>query len=255
MNRVDEAAAWVLHVRPWRDTSLLCELFTASHGRLGAIVKGARGRRGTRRALLQPFRPLLVGWRGRGELATLTRVEPAGETPRLAGDAIHAGFYVNELLYRLLPRNQPQPPALFVLYQETLAILAAGEMETALRRFEKRLLELLGYGYRFDRLVGSGRPLHEARQYRFEPGLGVTDCGEDEAGIPGAHFLALAREDWRPEALSSHRRILQAALAPLLGDRPLHSRLVYRAMRRLVVEGDRETGDRREAVQLVESPE
>ena len=254
MMRVDEAAAWVLHVRPWRDTSLLCELFTAGHGRLGTIVKGARGRRGSRRALLQPFRPLLVGWQGRGELATLTRVESAGEAPRLEGDAVHAGFYLNELLVRLLPRNQPQPPEMFVLYQESLSLLAAGEMEIALRRFEKRLLELLGYGHRFDRLADSGQPVHEARLYRFQPGVGVTACGEEEGGIPGAHFLALAREDWRPEALASHRRILQAALAPLLGDRPLHSRTVYRAMRRLV-EAHREVRDRTPAVHATESPE
>ena len=225
-------ACWILHARPWRDTSLLCELLTAGQGRIGAVARGVRGGRGERRALLQPFRPLLAAWRGRGELLTLTDVEPAGRPLVLRGEALHAGFYLNELLCRLLPRQQPQPPALFRSYQEGLLLLRSGEVSMALRRFEKHLLEFLGYAYRFDRVADSGQAVQPERRYRFQPGIGVLACPDGEAGLRGACFLALAREDWREEFLGEQRRILQEALSPLLGERPLRSQAVYREMRR-----------------------
>ncbi|RMG27497.1 MAG: DNA repair protein RecO [Gammaproteobacteria bacterium] len=240
MNAVDGEPAWVLHARPWRDTSLLCELFSHGHGRVGVLARGVRGGRGGRRALLQPFRPLLVGWRGRGELPTLGAVEPAGAPLALAGEALYAGFYLNELLCRLLPRQMPQPPSLFLAYRESLGRLARGTVEPALRGFEKHLLEQLGYAYRFDRTADDDAPVRPGGRYRLEAGVGVLPCLPGEPGCSGEVFLALAREEWRPEWQGEHRRILQAALEPLLGGRPLRSRAVYGALRRLA--GDRRRG-------------
>ena len=136
--------AFVLHRRDYSDTSLLVELFATGLGRFPAIAKGARRRRNPASAWLQPFQPLWIGVVGRGEVRTLTRVEPAGRPLPLAGRGLPCGIYLNELLTRLLCRHDPQDP-LFAFYHAALDGLSRGDLESSLRQFELRLLEELGY--------------------------------------------------------------------------------------------------------------
>lgn len=223
--------AYLLHRRPYRESSQLLELLTADLGRVGAVARGLRrrSRGGSAGAILQPFAPLLISLGGRGELRTLTAVEPGGGVPLLRGDALLSGFYLNELLVRLLHRDDPQG-GIFRAYALALAELAAGEpIEPALRRFECLLLEELGYAFAFDRDAGSGEAVRADRGYAFEPGLGLRLPRRDEGGavFPGEALLRVARGDFDGSAGPVAKRLLRRALAELLGEHPLRSRQLF----------------------------
>lgn len=182
---------FVLHRRDYRNTSLLLELFTAEEGRLACVAKGAKSAPRGRSALaaqLQPFQPLWLGWVGRGEVKTLTRAEAAGPSIALSAERLYCGFYLNELLLRLVDREDPHE-ALFVFYQQALADLALEPLDAVLRRFELRLLEELGYALdlRFDR---QGRPVELARCYRYLPGEGLDPVTGTSASRPQAAAIA-----------------------------------------------------------------
>jgi len=226
--RVELTPAFVLHRRPYRDTSLLLELITPEHGRVGAVVRGARGGKSRLRGLLQPFLPLTCSWRGRGELATLTHAEGGGPPLLMAPPATLMGLYVNELLVRLWPRRDPCP-ALFHRYAHTLAALAGPEPEAALRLFERDLLAALGYALLLDR-DETGAPVTPERTYHCRPRHPPALAGPG-LPVPGDALLALAQGTLQRPHLPPLRRLTRAALAPLLGDRPLRSRDLFRAYR------------------------
>ena len=140
--RIEQQPAYVLHARPYRETSLLLECLTREHGRIGVIARGVRGEKARlKRAQLEPFQPIAMDLLLRGELATLTAVEPVGVPLRMVGDAALASLYLNELVVRLTERQDPFP-SLFDAYATTLARLAGGEpLAWTLRRFERDLLE------------------------------------------------------------------------------------------------------------------
>jgi DNA repair protein RecO (recombination protein O) len=223
--------AFVLHRREYGNTSLLLEILGAGQGRVAAIAKGARRPRQMASALLQPFQPLWLAMSGRGEVRTLTAVEDAGAPIHLQGAALLAGFYLNELLLRMLARHDPHD-ALFVFYQSTLSRLAEdGDLESHLRRFERHLLAELGYGLLLDRVVDDGAPVSTEAVYVYERERGPRYPGERVPGPPvsGATLLALAHDeplglDQRREA----RTLLRYVLEPHLGARPLKSRELYR---------------------------
>ena len=225
--------AYLLHRRPYRETSLLLEALTREQGRIGLVARCGRGPRARQRALLQPFQPLLLSWSGRGELGTLRTAEPAGPSFGLAGDALFAGFYANELLLRCLQRQDPSPE-IFEDYPRLLAGLAEGRIEASLRSFEKRLLEALGYGLLLTHDV-SGAPLDPGRHYRYELEQGPVAVMDHEAGglvFPGASLLALAEGCLMDaETLADAKRLLRACLALHLGDRPMKTREVLADMR------------------------
>ncbi len=234
--RVDLEPGLLLHRRPYRDSSLLLEAFTETHGRIGLVARGGRGGRSRGQGLLQPFQPLLLSWRRRGELGTLAGAEPQGGALALKGLALFSGFYVNELMLRLLRRDDPHPE-LFGLYRQTLGALAGlgeADPQPVLRLFEKRLLEGLGYGLLLDVEADSGAPVEAGLRYRYELERGpVPDAGIGSEGIRGASLLALARENLEDEqALQECRRLLRRALALYLGDRPLKTREVLAALLR-----------------------
>lgn len=214
--------AYVLHARAWRESSLLLELFTAGQGRVGTVARGVRGaRRQPLRAALQPFQPLSVDYVLRGELAQLRAAEPVAAAPVLAGERLLAGFYLNELLMRMLPRHDPAP-ALFQRYHEALGELSAGgSLAWALRRFERDLLELLGFAppWRHDR---HGQPLAPDRRYRLDAEHGPSPV--TSGGVSGAALLDLVA-DRCPEAggLGELRQALRALILAHLGGRPLHA--------------------------------
>lgn len=227
--------AYVLHTRDLSEDSLLCELLSRDGGRHATVARGARRSRKGRRALLQAFRPLMVAWQGSGELTTLTTIEPAGSHPRLIGTAIYCGLYLNELLMRLLRRDDPHPE-LFRAYSEAVGALGdGGDPEPVLRRFEHRLLEEMGWGVDLLHDWRDGRSVDPEARYllRAEHGferLSVQD--PKQASYGGATLLALADEALQtPEALREARHLMRRLLEPHLGGRPLKTREALESLR------------------------
>lgn len=232
--RVNLQPAYILHSRPYRDSSLILEVFCAEHGRLSLVGKGARRRSkgGSNAALLQPFVPLLLSFSGRSEMKTLTQVEVAGAAVSLRGDRLFSAMYLNELLMRLLHRHDPHP-RLFASYGNALGELAdADSIESVLRRFELGLLEELGYSFSLQDDGISGESLESEGWYHYHPdhGLVAGIAGSDPArpAYSGADLLALARGEFDGPARSTARRLLRQVLAVHLGDTPLKSRDLFR---------------------------
>lgn len=221
--------AYVLHRRAYRETSVLAELLTAEHGRVGVIARGVRAKRARWRAWLQPFIPLAVSWQARGELGTLTDVELRERVTPPAGQRLICGFYLNELLLRLLPREDPYP-ALFRRYAETLAMLASNAAEQPLLRcFERDLLAALGYGLSLSH-DAAGNPIEAQRWYRYEidQGAVLVTAPRGRLIVQGATLSALASGVFSDaEAEAQARRLMRAALRPHVGSRPFKSRELY----------------------------
>ncbi|QXY91548.1 DNA repair protein RecO [Pseudomonas sp. MTM4] len=216
--------AFVLHSRPYRESSALVDFFTPE-GRLRAVLRGARGKAGT---LARPFVPLEVEFRGRGELKNVGRLESAGQAYWLDGNALFSGMYLNELLIRLLPAEDAHP-TMFDHYAATLPALAAKRpLEPILRAFEWRLLTELGYGFALDQDI-AGQPIVSTGLYRLLPDTGLEPVGQFQPGLfNGAELLAMAEADWEvPGALAAAKRLMRQALAPHLGGRPLVSRELF----------------------------
>ncbi len=228
--------AFVLHSRAWRNTSLIVETLTRDWGRVGLVARGVRRQGRTSRAALEPFQPLLVSWRGRGELRTLAAVEAEQWWPPPPGRRLLAAFYCSELALRLLARDDPHPDV-FDAYARTIAGLAddAEGDEALLRRFELELLDALGFAPPLTVEADTGGAVEGATEYDFVPEYGPVAAtgppGPDVVRVPGEHLIAL--ENGRlnqADQLRSARRVLRASLSPHLGDRPLKSRALYRSM-------------------------
>lgn len=235
MLRVELEPGFVLHQRPFRDTSLLLEVLSRDHGRVGLVARGARGPRSRMKGVLQPFRPLLLSWQLRGELGTLTAAENDTAAPAAfpGGETLLGLYYLNELLLRLTARLDPHP-GLYPGYARAVAALAArAPLAPELRRFEKRLLDVLGYGpeLRFD---AAGQPIDPDRAYSYLPESGLAPCREDATGaLRGASLLALAADEFPDgRALADARRLLRAALDVHLEGRPLKTRELLAQLRR-----------------------
>lgn len=218
--RLDQQPAYVLHARPYRETSLLLECLTRDHGRLGVVARGVRGERAKlRRAQLEPFQPLALDLLLRGEMATLTGAETVGMPLRLGGDHGLAGLYLNELVVRLTARQDAQP-ALFDAYARTLARLAAGEPAGwTLRRFERDLLEAIGYGLQLRSEAGSEETLQAQAHYRYDVEQGAVRCAAGAArAVRGGDLLALA-EDRMPDpaGAAALRRLMREVICYHLG--------------------------------------
>ncbi len=234
ISRLQLVPGFVLHQRPYRESSAVLEVFTSAHGRIGLVARGIRGSRSRQRSDLQLFRPLLLSWSARGELGTLTGVEADGVVRKLTGRALFSAFYLNELLVRLLARQDPHPE-LYARYRRDLQALAEGaDIEPVLRMFEKCLLEETGYGLLLDHEVEQGAGVQPGRyyDYHFESGPVEVD-GPDCRGfvIQGASLLAIARgELHEPRVLQDAKRLMRAALNLYLGGKPLKSRELFRTI-------------------------
>jgi DNA repair protein RecO (recombination protein O) len=222
--------AFVLHRRDYANTSLLLEIFSGTQGRFPAIAKGAKRGRAPSAVLLQPFTPLWLSWSGRGEVRTLARVEAAGGALALPGKALFCGFYLNELLMRLLARNDPHED-LFAFYHAALTRLAQGtDLDSPLRQFELRLLQDTGYALDLHREWDTGQSVVAGQSYVYEPERGMRAAGGPEEGpnVQGETLLALACGDpLTGSAAREARGLMRAALAPYLGARPLKSRELF----------------------------
>jgi DNA repair protein RecO (recombination protein O) len=221
---------FVLHQRPYRDSSQLLECVTSSHGRVGLVARGSRRAPTRQRALLQPFVPLKLSWIRRGDLGSLTHVEADGPAYTLEGQRLLAGFYANELLLRLLARGDANADA-FSCYSRCLARLGdAAHVARGLRIFELELLHALGYALELGGDSTSGEPLRADASYVYEleGGLRRADIADSEAdAYPGRDLISLRERRLDDEgSLRTAQRLLGRALKAHLGERPLKSRLV-----------------------------
>lgn len=233
--RVQLQPAYVLHTRPYRDTSLLVELFTREYGRLSLVARGARGSRsrgGSLAALLRPFAPLLCSWSGRHELKTLTAVESSAPALVLMGDRLFSGLYVNELMVRLLHHEDAHQN----LFDQYLAVVQdlCGEVpvDLCLRMFEFRLLEELGYGFDLGVDGLSGNSVQADRWYAFHPDYGLVELQPAApAELPrflGSELLQISQGQFSADSRKCAKRLMRLALGVHLGEKPLRSRELFR---------------------------
>jgi len=246
VERVEQEAAYVLHRRPYRDTSALVELLTAQRGRVGVVARGARRRKSRQAALLQPFQPLRASWLLRGELGTLTDVEAASGPMTLTGQRLVAGFYANELVMRLVVRHQPHPIT-FTRYATLIGQLAEGAaIGPSLRLFERDLLVEIGYGLTLS-CDSQGRALEPEQIYRYDLEMGAYLVGSAEGPgvrLSGDALLALAGGTPHEGHDASLKQLMRSALRPYLGDQPLKSRELYAGYRRATpIESEESTDD------------
>ncbi len=229
--------AYLLHQRPYRDSGRILELFSRDHGRITAFARGVRRAGSPFLPVLQPFNRLLASWTGRGDAGTFTHAEFDGAVQALPPARLMSGFYLNELLLRLLVRHDVNAQ-IFAEYEHALVELKSGADEgRTLRLFEKRLLDALGYGLSLDSEAVSGRAVDPECAYRYRPSQGlvrVDGVAEGSLIFSGASLLSLANEDLGdPASRSDARRLLRVALDECLEGRALGSREVATAFRKL----------------------
>ena len=238
-SRVDQQPAMVLHSYPWRETSLIVEAFTRDHGRMALVARGAKRPTSQFRGLLAPFAPLLLSWSGRNEIKSLVRAEWCGGMAPLRGEALLAGFYLNELLVRLLARADAHE-VLFARYVEALATLAARQngRDGVLRAFELELLRETGHAPAFDHSA-DGAPLEPDAFYRVDAEHGLVrvaepDPGEDIACLRGSSALAMARSDFSSPVVANHSKlVLRHLIRYHLNGQPLNTRRILHDLRQL----------------------
>ncbi len=251
--RVDGQTAYVLHLHPYSETSLVVDVFTREHGRVPLLARGARRPRSALRGTLMSFQPLELGWFGGGEVKTLARAEWLGGMPLLGGRCLLLGYYLNELLLKMLPREDAHS-ALFDAYAAALNALAAGAADAPeLRRFEKTLLKELGYGLTLDVEMETGLPVVAEREYTYliergpvrkvptgtqsagagalcvhgTPLRGQATAGE-VPGLSGKTLLDMAADDYAdPRTRIESRQLMRQLIAHHMGGKPLQSRRVF----------------------------
>lgn len=234
-SRIENEPAWLLHHRPYRDTSRLLEILSRDHGRLSLVARGSRAPHARLSGILRPFLPLTVSWVMRTELGTLTGADLRGRPIALGGDALMAGYYVNELLIHLLHRHDPQPE-IFSAYTRTVEGLGSGrEVPRVLRAFEVELLRLLGYGLILDHDTERRAPLKRETRYEYRIEQGPVEAGDRQGPMlfSGATLVAIRDGDFSStEVLEAAGRLLREVIAHHLGGRELKTRRVMVDMRR-----------------------
>jgi len=224
--RQDDQSVYVLHSYPFKETSLVVELFSQQFGRVAAVAKGARRPRSAMRGMLQSFQFLTGTWSGKNELKTLHSLDWAHGLVNLQGEALMCGFYMNELLLRLLPREDAHE-ALFEYYQTTLNTLSkSNDLATHLRRFELKLLQELGYAVP---LIADehGEVISANKQYRYEAEIGARALHVTQNGVQvsGSTLLDMANDHYENSFTQSQsKQLMRYLLAHYLGDKPLHTR-------------------------------
>jgi DNA repair protein RecO (recombination protein O) len=236
-NRHQDEISFVLHSYPFRETSLILDVFSRHHGRLAIVARGARRPRSSLRGVLLNFQPLLLSWFGKGEVRTLHSAEWQGGQPYLQGTALMCGFYLNELLLNLLARDDPHPQ-LFDYYRATLSRLAHETDHAAtLRSFEKHLLQELGYGLVLDREAVSAKPIQAELCYRYAMERGaLPDDSDNMTGLPvlGKTMLDMAADDYSdPVTAQQSKQLMRMLLNHHLGGKILHTRELIKELQKL----------------------
>lgn len=229
-HRQDNQPVYVLHTYPFKETSLVVELFSRNYGRVATTAKGARRPRSAMRGLLQAFQPMSATWSGKQELKTLHSLDWNGSLLMLQGEALMCGFYLNELLLRLLPREDPHE-VLFEYYADTLKTLVSGQdLATTLRRFELKFLQELGYAIPLEFDVNA-EPIAESQHYRYEAEHGAFKLSgtfnpyENGVQLSGKTLVDMTHDDYRDgQTRQQSKQLMRYLLAHYLGDKPLHTR-------------------------------
>ncbi|MFH0934683.1 MAG: DNA repair protein RecO [Pseudomonadota bacterium] len=235
--RIQDESAFVLHSYPFRETSLVLEVFSRQHGRVPLVARGARRPRSALRGLLMSFQPLSLSWFGKHELRTLHGAEWQGGQPQLQGTALMCGFYLNELLLNLMARDDPHE-SLFDYYLQTLRRLAQEEDHAfTLRCFEKHMLQELGYALLLESEADSGRPIVPERTYRYilERGA-IAETADSTQGMPvaGKTLLDMAADDYRDANSARQSKLLMRMLLDHhLAGKTLHTRELMRDLQKL----------------------
>ena len=224
---------FVLHRREYSESSLLVDFFTENHGRITLLAKGARRPRSPLKSVLQPFTPLLLKWTGKGDLKTLTKAEPASLTLPMQTLALYSGFYVNEVLARVL-ENHTAYPELFQHYLHCMTKLASqpNEIEPILRAFEFQTLKALGYGVDFCHCAATGKPVDPQMTYQFRESEGfIASLLQNNHTFIGKDLLAFSEMNFsEKDTLQSAKRFTRIALKPYLGSAPLKSRELFQSV-------------------------
>ena len=236
--RINNEPGFILHTYPFKETSVVAEVFTRSHGRVALIARGARRPSSALRGLMQPFTPVLLSWFGKSELKTLHAAEWQGGLIAPQGRALMCGFYLNELLLRLLARGDAHE-RLYAAYVGTLENLAGqarlADFEAILRHFEKNLLFEIGYGATFDIEAGSGMPIDPEAHYVFQPERGALRAsGQPGCPVSGQTLVDLAADRFdRPETLVEAKALMRVLINHTLGTKPLYTRQLLRELTEL----------------------
>lgn len=233
--RVDQQPGFILHTYPYRETSLIVEALSRDFGRVALLAKGARRPHSTLRGVLMAFQPLVVDWSGANELKTLVRAEWQGGQPLLTGRALLCGYYLNELLVKLLAREDPHP-ALFADYSAALRALGqGGATEELLRRFELRLLRELGYGLDLENEAETGEPVRDDGRYLYIIDRGLVPIpADDPAALSGRALLDMSGEAFAdPATLPQAKGLLRRLINHYLGGQTLQSRRVFMELQEL----------------------
>ena len=232
--RVNFHPGFILHRRPYRETSLLLDVFSRDHGRIGLIAKGAKRKHSRVAGLLQPFQRLQIAWSGKGELMTLTGVDSDTTAYQLNSRKLIAGFYINELIIRMLHQHEAHPD-LFSAYDTTLNALTIVDRDEqeALRIFEKSLLKSIGYGLVLDHDVQSGCVIEAGCEYYYQIEQGPTrntPSTSDYVQISGETLSAINKEclDTK-KSLREAKQLMRYMLQRYLGTKPLASKKLYQS--------------------------
>lgn len=229
--RVQLEPSFILHSRPYRESSVLLEALSREHGRIGLVARGARGARSRWKNILQPFRPLLLSWTQRGDLGSLTGADQVAAPPALSGEPLFCALYANELLVRFLQRSDPHA-GLFDEYRQLLAALAAGgPSQPVLRLFEYHVLTAAGFGLQLERESPSGQALRAEAWYLYEPETGPVTAqagpGEAQELVSGAALLALKSGEIGEEHLRELKTLMRKLIRHHLGDRAIKSQQLF----------------------------
>jgi len=233
--RINNEPGFILHTYPFKETSVVAEVFTRGHGRMALIARGARRPASVLRGLMQPFTPLLLSWFGKSELKTLHGAEWQGGLIAPQGRALMCGFYLNELLLRLLARGDAHE-LLYDRYVGTLDQLAGEtsgvDFERILRRFEKNLLSEIGYGATLDADADSGAPIDPDARYVFQPERGALRAiGQPGCPVSGQTLIDLAADQFeRPATLVEAKALMRTLINHTLGAKPLYTRQLLREL-------------------------
>ncbi len=233
--RVQQQSGYILHHRPFRDSSQILDIVTRDHGKIAVVARGSRGAKSRLAGVLRPFLPLKVSWVSKSDLGTLTGAEAAGPPAGMVGDAMLSAFYVNELLLHFLHRYDPQPE-IFALYEAVLAALVGTEnVAASLRSFELEFLSLLGYAVNLDHEFDGHDALVPDRyyQYRMEQGPVAVERSEGSMVFKGSVLAGVAQQRFDdPDILRAANRLLREIIGFHLGGKELKSRKVLMDLHR-----------------------
>jgi DNA repair protein RecO (recombination protein O) len=234
--RVQQEPAYILHHRPFRDSSQILDILSREHGKLSVVARGSRGARSRLKGVLRPFMPLSMSWFIRTDLGTLTGAEVRGAPLSLGGDALMAGYYINELLLHFLHRHDAQPDV-FDLYGETLLALAQADSPAiSLRQFEIALLRNIGYALNLDHEPVTNRPLEPEQYYEYRMEQGPVAVQRDKGMLvfSGSTLLAIGAQEFeRPDVLRAANRLLREVINFHLDGKELKTRKVLVDLHRL----------------------